>query len=297
MMNGISSYSLWWIIAHRDLYLYHGDLDYLKEQQSYLTPLIRQILSKIRPDGKENLDGGRFLDWLTANNEDIIHSGLQSLTVMAMVAGKDIAGWLNDKELGKRVLSVGFETLDRYLFKPEECYDKLAATGIKWARCQTGWNRCETEKGKYDFAWLDEVVNNLLERGIQPWFNVTYGNKLYMPEAFGEAAVGWVPIYFGEETQKACANFVRALATHFKGRVTHYEIWNEANIPIFWQPGEPNAVEYLNFIAGCNEIIKGINPNAKIGANIEGLINQYLVDLIQSGVSKYIDFFPSTPIT
>lgn len=98
-MNGISSYSLWWIIAHRDLYLYHGDRDYLKEQQVYLSALLRQIISKIGPDGKENLDGGRFLDWPTATDPNVIHSGLQSLTVMAMEAGKDIAGWLNDADL------------------------------------------------------------------------------------------------------------------------------------------------------------------------------------------------------
>ncbi|MEA4948372.1 MAG: alpha-L-rhamnosidase, partial [Petrimonas sp.] len=29
-MNGISSYSLWWIIIHRDLYLHQGDMAYLK---------------------------------------------------------------------------------------------------------------------------------------------------------------------------------------------------------------------------------------------------------------------------
>ncbi|MEA5127893.1 MAG: alpha-L-rhamnosidase C-terminal domain-containing protein [Proteiniphilum sp.] len=100
-MNGISSYSLWWIIAHRDLYLYHGDLDYLKAQQPYLSELISQIISKIDKNGKENLDGGRFLDWPTANDENVIHSGLQSLTLMAMEAGKDIAGWLNDRELNQ----------------------------------------------------------------------------------------------------------------------------------------------------------------------------------------------------
>lgn len=98
-MNGISSYSLWWIIAQRDLYLYQGDHDYLKAQQSYLSALINQIIAKINPDGKENLDGGRFLDWPTAKDPDVIHAGLQSLMVMAMEAGKDIAGWLNDKNL------------------------------------------------------------------------------------------------------------------------------------------------------------------------------------------------------
>lgn len=211
---------------------------------------------------------------------------LEEIARIKMVSSKDIKA---------SKLSIGFETLDRFLFKPEECYDKLAATGIKWARCQTGWNRCETVKGKYDFTWLDDIIDNLLERGIQPWFNVTYGNKLYMPEAFGEAAVGWVPIYFSEETQTAWANFVRALAKHFKGRVTHYEIWNEANGSGFWQPGKPNPKEYLDFTADCGRIIKDVDPQAKIGANISGQINQYVVDLIQAGIAKHVDFFAIHP--
>lgn len=113
-MNGISSYSLWWVIAHRDLYLYHGDLNYLKQQQPYLSALIRQIVEKIGPDGKENLDGGRFLDWPTAGNKDPIHSGLQSLTVMAMKAAKDIAGWLHDTEINK-LSAKTIETLGKHL--------------------------------------------------------------------------------------------------------------------------------------------------------------------------------------
>nr|MBF6629120.1 alpha-L-rhamnosidase [Proteiniphilum sp.] len=97
-MNGISSYSLWWIIIHRDHYLHQGDLNYLREQQSYLKRLIPQITNKIT-EGKENLDGGRFLDWPTSENPEVIHSGLHALTLMTMEAGEDIAIWLNDPEL------------------------------------------------------------------------------------------------------------------------------------------------------------------------------------------------------
>ncbi len=103
-MNGMSSYSLWWIITHRDFYLYNGDLDYLKEQQSYLTNLIHQIRTKISANGKENLDGGRFLDWPTSDNPDVTHSGLQALMLITMQAGKEIASWLNDVELEKTCL-------------------------------------------------------------------------------------------------------------------------------------------------------------------------------------------------
>lgn len=101
-MNGMSSYSLWWIISHKDFYLYNGDIIYLKEQQQYLNKLIDQIITKIGADGKENLDGGRFLDWPTSEDTEVIHSGLQALTLMTMEAGKDIAVWLNDKDLEKK---------------------------------------------------------------------------------------------------------------------------------------------------------------------------------------------------
>ncbi|MFA5191296.1 MAG: beta-galactosidase [Verrucomicrobiia bacterium] len=188
-------------------------------------------------------------------------------------------------------ISIGFECLDRFIFDPERCYDKLGATGVKWARCQTGWNRCETEKGKYDFRWLDDVVDNLRRRGVQPWFNVGYGNKLYMPKAYGEAAVGSVPLYYGEETLQAWKNYIRAMSRHFKGRVTHWEIWNEPNIGSFWQPTKPDPLEYIRLIKLTGAIIREEIPEAKIGACNSGVISPYVIRLIKSGVGKEIDFF------
>ncbi len=192
-------------------------------------------------------------------------------------------------------LSIGFETLDRMLFDPEMCYDKLAATGIKWARCQTGWNRCETVKGQYDFKWLDEVVDNLLKRGIQPWFNVGFGNRLYMPDASGEAAVGWVPIYYGDEVLQAWGNYIRALAKHFKGRVKYYEIWNEPNVNSFWQPGKANALDYFKLISFTSPIIRSQDKDAGTGACVSGSTSAYVLELIKLGVSEYIDFFSVHP--
>jgi hypothetical protein len=41
---------------------------------------------------------------------------------------------------------------------------------------QCGWAKCEQKPGVYDFAWLDEVVNDALAQGVQPWLEVSYGN-------------------------------------------------------------------------------------------------------------------------
>uniref|UniRef100_UPI0032178695 alpha-L-rhamnosidase-related protein n=1 Tax=uncultured Draconibacterium sp. TaxID=1573823 RepID=UPI0032178695 len=97
-MNGISSYSMWWILIQRDWYYYQGDLSYLKEQQDYLVALLHQLATKIDKDGKENLDGMRFLDWPTSENEEAVHAGLQSLMVMTFNAGVELSEILGDKE-------------------------------------------------------------------------------------------------------------------------------------------------------------------------------------------------------
>ena len=97
--------------------------------------------------------------------------------------------------------SIGFECLDRGLFDPDRCYDTLAAAGVKWARCQTMWSRCEKQKGVYDFTVLDGVVDNLTRRGIRPWFSVTFGNTLYMTNCFTGAAVGCVPTLYGRSEE------------------------------------------------------------------------------------------------
>lgn len=162
--------------------------------------------------------------------------------------------------------SVGFECLDRELYDPERCYDLLQQAGVKYARVQTGWNRCETEKGVYNFEWLDDIVDNLLQRGIQPWFNVGFGNILYMPNSKTPSAVGQVPICYGAEVMQVWKNYVAALAKHYAGRITHYEIWNEPDISDFWAPGSSNPEEYAQLINETGAVILKENANAKIGA-------------------------------
>ena len=101
-MNGISSYSIWWLLIHKDWYLYQGNLDYLMEQKDYMTTLFNHLISKIDDKGKEMLDGTRFLDWPSSPNVKGVDAGLQALMVMAMDAGQEMALAMGDKELATR---------------------------------------------------------------------------------------------------------------------------------------------------------------------------------------------------
>ena len=195
------------------------------------------------------------------------------------------------REIRDSAVSIGFECLDRDIFDPTKCYDPLAAAGVKYARCQTGWCKCEKTKGVYTFEWLDDIIDNLITRGIKPWFNVGFGNKLYMPDAYGEAAVGHVPLYYGEETLLAWQNFIAALAEHFKGRVAYWEIWNEPELPQFWRPAEPSNLEYLKLIQITAPIIRAKCPGAKTGACSHAVRHPYVLELMELGIAAFIDFY------
>ncbi|GGM86191.1 hypothetical protein GCM10010967_18020 [Dyadobacter beijingensis] len=94
-MNGISAYSMWWILIHRDLYKNQGDLDYLRKQQRYLVALLDQLMEKTK-DNKEALDGTRFLDWPSSENPQGIHAGLQAMMIMTLEAGAELCQILDE---------------------------------------------------------------------------------------------------------------------------------------------------------------------------------------------------------
>lgn len=82
-MSGHSSYSMWWIILQYDWYMNYGNLGYLKEQQPYLQGLVEQITGKV-VNGKERMDGARFLDWPSSEDSAAVHAGLQALTIRSL---------------------------------------------------------------------------------------------------------------------------------------------------------------------------------------------------------------------
>ena len=123
-MNGISSYSIWWLLIHKDWYLYQGNLDYLKEQKEYMTTLFNHLITKIDDKGKEMLDGTRFLDWPSSPNVKGVDAGLQALMVMAMDAGHEMALAMGDKELADRCAKAS-KKLKKYI--PEHNQSKQGA--------------------------------------------------------------------------------------------------------------------------------------------------------------------------
>jgi len=200
------------------------------------------------------------------------------------------------REIAASRIGIGMECLDRRMYLPEKTYGHLAALGAKWARLQTGWSRCETKEGVYDFAWLDDVVNQVIAAGVKPWFNVGYGNRLYSPDSPHESAVGQVPLYDGDRGVNGWKSFLRALAERFGDRVEFWEIWNEPNISSFWHPKHKSSpVEYAKLIALSAEAIRDRHPRARIVACVAGIPVPFIEGCLQAAVGSHIHAFAIHP--
>ena len=193
------------------------------------------------------------------------------------------------KEIGWSRLGVGFEKLDRKAFDPENAYQLIADLGVHYIRLQSGWQRTEREKGIYDFAWLDAIVDRFLSQGQEPWIDLCYGNDLYNESArtyYG--AVGCAPITSDEE-KAAWIRYVETLVGRYRNRVKWYEIWNEADGQWCWKHG-PNAAEFGDFTIATANAIHRADPEAKvIGGVVSWIRMPFLKEMFERGAADAVD--------
>ena len=163
-------------------------------------------------------------------------------------------GWLatrHSSEINSSSWSVGCETLDRDYADFSIYKNYVGELGVKRGRLQSGWAKCEKQKGVYNFEWLDEGVYGLSEQGVSPWICLCYGNPIYG----AEIRLG-AKILDDDETMAAWLNYVEATVTRYKGVVKEWEIWNEPN-------GNKSEV-YANLLMKTAELVKKVQPDAKV---------------------------------
>lgn len=216
------------------------------------------------------------------------------ITLLALSAATASAqtveiGTLRQKTLSEvhNDLHIGCEALDRG-YADYDAYKKyLEPLGMRYIRLQAGWARCERSKGKYNFKWLDRIIDDAVSRGLEPWLQTSYGNPLY--KGGGTAYIdGCWPN--SEEALQAWDNWVRALAERYRGKVHIWEIWNEpdelldpyagkVNGKHTYKPRREGAFEELvNLQIRTAEIIRSVNPDAEIASCGLARLNPALID-------------------
>ena len=88
-MNGMPTYSLWWIHILYDWYLYTGNLAFLNENKDYALQLIDIICSLVNVDGTDNIPS-YFIDW-PCNGKKAGISGSRALLAVTLTSCSKLA--------------------------------------------------------------------------------------------------------------------------------------------------------------------------------------------------------------
>jgi hypothetical protein len=166
-------------------------------------------------------------------------------------------GWLATKpakDIKSSPWSVGCETLDRDYADFNVYRQYVGELGVKRARLQSGWAKCEKVKGVYDFAWLDACVRGVAEQSVKPWVCLCYGNPLYGADIELNAR-----IFTDEATMTAWLKYVETTVTRYKDVVNEWEIWNEPN-----NKANKGCESYASLLMKTAEVIRKVQPDAVI---------------------------------
>ncbi|MGD8240326.1 MAG: hypothetical protein PVH68_17355 [Armatimonadota bacterium] len=158
------------------------------------------------------------------------------------------------REIASSNWSVGAETMDRDYTVYKNWREYLGPLGVKKARIQAGWAKTEKAKGRYEWAWLDEIVPDMVEQGVEPWVCLCYGNGIY-PGGGGTGLGGTLPS--SAQALAAWDRFVAAFVDRYGEHVDEWEIWNEPR-------GEAAKTQYPQFLVRTAEIIRRLQPQATI---------------------------------
>jgi hypothetical protein len=155
---------------------------------------------------------------------------------------------------------LGCETLDRGFANWDSYKDYLVPLGIKRIRLQGGWATTEREQGKYDWRWLDRIIDDARSRRLEIFLQTNYGNPIY-PGGGGRHLSGGFPT--SDEAWTAWDKWVEAMAVRYKDKVRDWEMWNE---PDGNKNHTPEMVADLNIRTA--QIIKRVIPNARIAGGV-----------------------------
>jgi polysaccharide biosynthesis protein PslG len=116
----------------------------------------------------------------------------------------------------------------------------LKALGIKWIRLGVHWYSIEPKPGQHDYVKLDAVMNAIKAAGLNSLVYV-----IGPPKHQSKGADMDRPDQYPPADNSVYGKLLVELANRYP-QVTAWQIWNEPNLRMFWQPeSQPDAYNAL----------------------------------------------------
>ena len=188
------------------------------------------------------------------------------------------------------------EYLGHHLFDHTEVLAKL---NLHWCRSDAfKWNAVEPEKGRFNWTLTDKMVD-AAERGGVNCLGILGDPPVWAADP--EVKPGHKNSSMASRHKPArladWENYVYQVVSRYKGRVSHWEIWNEVD----WHPPCPPASfsgttqDYFELLKVSWRAAKKADPNCRIlvsGFGYGTLCDQKMpFDLLKMGAAQYCDIY------
>ncbi len=135
--------------------------------------------------------------------------------------------------------------------------------GVKWSREGFDWSRIEPQRGRFDWAFYDDLVACAKRNGISVYAIVGFWTP-------------WTKPYTDEGVNDYVA-YLRKLVERYKNDVRQWEVWNEPNI-FFWQG--PREL-YATLLTRSYAAIKETDPKAEVlGLSTAGIDYRFIEQML-----------------
>ncbi|MCC6445870.1 MAG: beta-galactosidase [Armatimonadetes bacterium] len=180
---------------------------------------------------------------------------------------------------------------NRYSNEEMERAGRMAQeAGIKWSREEFSWSNIQPEKGKWVWDRYDQALETAARYGISLFGLLDYSSA-WASTAPPEAKSRWNHM----PDLAAWSEYVFKIVSRYKGKIKHWEIWNEPNISVFWQPA-PNVEDYTKLLKAGYEAVKRADPAAKvIGVCTAGSDLGFIESVFKAGGFRYMDILSTHP--
>ncbi len=186
-----------------------------------------------------------------------------------------------------------------------EVFRKLNLKWVRaWGHPELNWFQVEPAEGRFDFASADRLIDAYRANGVEVLAVLGYPPlwAAEPPPSSGERA-GYryrrgEPGRWKPRSLAAWDRYVRATADHFRGRIRHYEIYNEVD---FHPPGLAESFsgtteEYFNLLKNASQQLRASDPANLV--LVSGFSHTPRVcdmemprELVRLGAARYVDIW------
>lgn len=149
------------------------------------------------------------------------------------------------------------------------------------------WPQLEPARGRWEFALLDRYVRLVAQKHVE--ILLTLGLTPAWASARPNETSAYQPGNAAEPRDlEEWENYVRVVATRYKGVIHSYEVWNEPNIRGTFSGSEDKMLELSQIaykvLKSIDPTITVVSPSATTGSGL-----RWLEYFLKSGGCRYID--------